>query len=218
MFTGIIETIGTITGWHAHEGGAQITVRPDRTLDDVQLGHSVAIDGICLTVIALLMDAMRFDISSETLNRSTIGFKSIGDRVHMERAMHANGRFGGHFVSGHIDETGTIDAMIPSGNSIIYRIKLSSDGIQYCIPKGSIAVSGVSLTIASLTEQTIDLALIPHSLQETTLRDAAVGDIVNIEYDMIAKYLKKYTLPAPPIATDPGDDAMTRLLTENGFI
>ncbi len=186
MFTGIIEDIGVIK----KITGKRITV--ETKLDEIKIGDSVAVDGVCLTVCAIASSGsmLEFDVSEETFERSNLRQLKTADKVNLERAIRADGRFGGHFVTGHVDECGKIVGLSPKNNSVVMKIKGNTN---YIIEKGSVAVNGVSLTIAELDEAEgfFAVALIPHTLKSTTLRYAYAGEIVNIEYDVFAKYALK---------------------------
>ena len=195
MFTGIIEEIGYIEDINVTRGSGYLTVRGKLIRQDCHLGDSIAVNGVCLTVTDISASSMRFDVSAETLERSTLGLLQQQDPVNLERAMAANGRFGGHFVSGHIDGTGTITARKPDANSTLFTITTSPQLILYVVEKGSIAIEGISLTIASCNTTSFTLSIIPHTLNRTTLQWRQVKDVVNLENDLVGKYIYRFLHP-----------------------
>lgn len=188
MFTGIVEAKGRV---RSLEGG-RLTIDPARPLgpDPIQLGESIAVNGCCLTVVAY-ENGLEFDLSPETLARTSLGTASAGAHVNLERAMRADGRFGGHVVQGHVDATATMTAIIPSGNSTIFRFRVPEGGGRYLIDKGSITLDGVSLTVVRPEKDDFEVWVIPHTLQETNLGERQVGDRLNVEYDVLAKYVER---------------------------
>ena len=190
MFTGLIEAVGTVTLLEARGNDAARLVLDLPFAGDLVLGESVSVNGCCLTVTGNEA-GVSFDLLVETLNRTNLGDLKPGDRVNLERALRADGRFGGHFVQGHVDTTATVVAAEPKGSDRNLVIAIPQGGARYFIEKGSIAVNGVSLTVASLEEESFGLWIIPHTLQETNLGDLKPGDRVNLEYDMLAKYAER---------------------------
>ena len=169
-----------------------MTVGATTIMDDLKLGDSVATNGVCLTVTALGKDFFQADVMHETMNRSSLGSLKPGSHVNLERAMPANGRFGGHMVSGHIDGTGKIVAVEKDDNAVWYTISADQQILRYIIEKGSIAIDGISLTVAKVTEHDFSVSIIPHTLKETILAEKKIGDIVNLENDMVGKYIEKF--------------------------
>ncbi|MCK5879422.1 MAG: riboflavin synthase [Holophagae bacterium] len=192
MFTGIIEEIGYIEEVNVTRGSGSLAVRGKLVRQDCHLGDSIAVNGVCLTVTDISTSSLRFDVSAETLERSTLGLLQRQDPVNLERAVAANGRFGGHFVSGHIDGVGTIVARTPDANATLFTIAASPDLIRYVVEKGSIAIDGISLTIASCNTTSFTLSIIPHTLNRTTLRWRQVKDVVNLENDLVGKYIYRF--------------------------
>jgi len=190
MFTGLIEAVGTVTLLEARGNDAARLVLDLPYAGELSLGESVAVNGCCLTVTGK-EGVISFDLLMETLNRTSLGDLKAGSRVNLERALRADGRFGGHFVQGHVDTTATVVAAEPKGSDRNLVIAIPQGGARYFIEKGSIAVNGVSLTVASLEEESFGLWIIPHTLQETNLGDLKPGDRVNLEYDMLAKYAER---------------------------
>lgn len=192
MFTGIIEEVGQIKALKRGANSIILTVGATTIMDDLKLGDSVATNGVCLTVTALGKDFFQADVMHETMNRSSLGSLKPGSHVNLERAMPANGRFGGHMVSGHIDGTGKIVAVEKDDNAVWYTISADQQILRYIIEKGSIAIDGISLTVAKVTEHDFSVSIIPHTLKETILAEKKIGDIVNLENDMVGKYIEKF--------------------------
>jgi riboflavin synthase len=190
MFTGLVEAIGSVHSLEQRGDAARLTLEtPLATL--LQLGESLAVNGCCLTVTVTTNKTASFDLLGETLNRTNLGTLASGARVNLERALRADGRFGGHFVQGHVDTTARVLSAERKGEDLNLTIAIPHGGARYFIEKGSIAVNGVSLTVASLGEDRFGLWIIPHTLQETNLGDLEAGDLVNLEYDMLAKYAER---------------------------
>ena len=191
MFTGIIEEIGVVNDVHRTSQGAVLNVGASEVLTDSKVGDSVAIDGVCLTMTQV--DSARFtaDISAETLRRTTLGNRNRGDGVNLERSLQLNSRLGGHIVLGHVDDVGVISDWRDEGDSSTMRVSASSDVMRYVVFKGSICVDGISLTVANLSETEFEIALIPHTKQVTTIGEKRVGDRVNIEVDLLGRYVEK---------------------------
>jgi len=190
MFTGLIESLGTVTALERRGDDAARLVLGASFAGELALGESVAVNGCCLTVTGK-EGGISFDLLVETLNRTNLGNLKPGARVNLERALRADGRFGGHFVQGHVDTTAEVLSAESKGSDLNLVIAIPQGGARYLIEKGSIAVNGVSLTVASLAEESFGLWIIPHTLQETNLGDLKPGDRVNLEYDMLAKYAER---------------------------
>jgi len=191
MFTGIIEEIGTILSVRKGARSSVLTIQGKVIFDDLRLGDSVAVNGVCLTVTGFTSNSFTADVMSETLSRSSLGNLKTGSHVNLERAMAANGRFGGHIVSGHIDGTGTISKIQKDDNAIWYTVKATETLLRYIVEKGSIAIDGISLTVADVTAESFRVSIIPHTAKATILSDKTVGGIVNLENDVIGKYVEK---------------------------
>jgi riboflavin synthase len=191
MFTGIIEEIGTVNNTNMAGGSGELKIAARLILDDAKLGDSIAVNGVCLTVTRINSSEISFDVSTETLRRSNLGTLKRGSQVNLERALAADGRFGGHMVSGHIDGTGTLMGKREEGNSVIFTFQAPPAIMHYLIEKGSIAIDGISLTITGLSHDSFNVAVIPHSLQQTTLGTHRIGATINLENDLIAKYIEK---------------------------
>ena len=191
MFTGIVEEMGTLTQLIRGSKEQRITISCSKILEDIHLGDSIAVNGICLTVVTYDGKSFQADVMNETFLRSSLGALRPGSPVNLERAMAADGRFGGHIVSGHIDGTGTIKTIKKDGNAIWFEIAASREITDGIVEKGSIAIDGTSLTIAAVDNVSFKVSIIPHTLKETVLGVKKVGDTVNLETDVIGKYVKK---------------------------
>lgn len=190
MFTGIIEEIGTIAEVHPKSSGVTVKINAETVLADTRIGDSIAVDGPCLTVRDLDRDGFVADISEETCRRTTLRSCQVGTRVNLERSLRLGDRLGGHLVLGHVDEIATISGWKQEGTSSLMQITVSSKVKPYIAYKGSIAVDGVSLTIANVFDNKFEVALIPHTLEVTTFGRKQNGDIVNIEVDVMARYIE----------------------------
>lgn len=191
MFTGLIEEVGKIRQVKKGANSAIITITAQKVLSDLQVGDSLAVNGICLTVTHLTATDATADMMHETLRRSSLLTHPIGSLVNLERAMPANGRFGGHMVSGHIDGTGVIMSIRPDDNAVWFRIRTKPEILRYVVTKGSIAIEGISLTVAIVTNDYFEVSVIPHTMSQTNLVKKSIGDVVNLETDCIGKYIEK---------------------------
>ncbi len=201
MFTGIIEEMGTVRRLQRTTRSCQLTIAATIVLQDTKIGDSIAVNGVCLTVTDLQADAFTADVMPETLRRSSLGILHSGSLVNLERAMAANGRFGGHIVSGHIDGVGKIASKVPEGNAQIVTISADPSLLRYIVEKGSIAIDGISLTVAKVTNSSFSVSLIPHTGTCTTLLSKRAGESVNLETDVIGKYIEKLIQPVQPTLT-----------------
>lgn len=192
MFTGIIEEVGKIKNI---QGGTnyKLTIGASKILEDIHLGDSIAVNGICLTAISWDNGSFTVDVMRETLERTSLHKLRAGSFVNLERALAANGRFGGHIVSGHIDGTGEIINIRRDANAVWYKIKTSEKIMEFIIEKGSIAIDGISLTVAKVDRSAFYVSVIPHTLENTILFRKKAGDIVNLENDIVGKYIKSFT-------------------------
>ncbi len=190
MFTGIIEEIGTIAEVQPISNGITVKIRATTVLEDIKIGDSIAVSGPCLTVRDLEQNAFVADISEETCRRTTLRDCIVGTHVNLERSLRLGDRIGGHLVLGHVDEVATISGWKEEGSSSCMQITVSPKVRPYIAYKGSIAVDGVSLTIANIHDDTFEVALIPHTLDVTTLEKSRIGEIVNIEVDVMARYIE----------------------------
>ena len=200
MFTGIIEEVGEVVAVEPHGDSAVLTIRAARIVDDLSHGASIAVDGVCLTVVGWASDDVvdiRFDVMGETLKRSGIGALTVGDRVNLERAVRADARLDGHVVQGHVDGTGVVVSRTPGDQWDSVRFGLPAELARFVAEKGSIAVDGVSLTVSAVGPDWFEVGLIPETLRATTLGDKAQGDPVNLEVDVLAKYVSRLMETAP---------------------
>ncbi len=194
MFTGLVEGLGTIARLTPEPDGLRLTIAPPDSMrsEPCQLGDSVAINGCCLTVIAQEADAWSFQAGAETLSKTNLGRLKVGDAVNLERSLPAASRLGGHFVLGHVDGVGTVDAITQTGDWVTMWFRVPPELGELMVSKGSVAVDGVSLTLVDVEPNRFSIALIPHTLAVTTLGRRSVGDAVNIETDILGKYVKKF--------------------------
>ncbi|MRG87307.1 riboflavin synthase [Salinibacillus xinjiangensis] len=215
MFTGIIEELGSIQNIHKGEKEIEMTIGADEILKDVQLGDSISVNGVCLTVTQFREESFQVDVMPETVKATSLRTLDVGSKVNLERAMAAGGRFGGHFVSGHVDGIGKIVQKKPEANAVYYQIEIPKELQQFFMLKGSVAVDGTSLTVFGVDQNIITISLIPHTVSHTVLGDKEKGDIVNIECDMLAKYVANMLFQK-----DQNEDSQLNegFLKENGFI
>lgn len=191
MFTGIVEEVGTIDTISRGANSAVLIIRAEKVLAGTKVGDSIAVNGICLTVTRLMPHAFTADVMHETLKRSSLANAMRGAHVNLERAMAADGRFGGHIVSGHVDGTGRIVEVKKDDNAIWYTIHAAPQLIRYIVEKGSVTIDGISLTVAKVAEDNFSISAIPHTVSQTVLKDRKVGAVVNLETDIIGKYVEK---------------------------
>lgn len=191
MFTGIIEEVGTIRSVRMGAKSCILTVAASTVLTDVHMGDSIAVNGTCLTVCGFDAGTFSADVMPETMRRTNLGLLVPGSAVNLERAMAANGRFGGHIVSGHIDGTGKVLSMKREDNAVWVRISADTALLRYIVEKGSIAIDGISLTVAKTGHTDFSVSIIPHTAAETTLLQKKPGDLLNLECDIIGKYVEK---------------------------
>lgn len=216
MFTGLVEEIGKINSISKGAKSAQISISAKKVLEHVQMGDSIAANGVCLTVTGYTSTQFTVDVMGETMRRSNLALLKVGDEVNLERALRVGDRLGGHIVSGHIDGKGTIINFTPEENAVWCRIHASLKILKYIIHKGSIAIDGVSLTVASVDDTQFEVSIIPHTKQVTTLLRKKPGDIVNLECDMIGKYVEK--LVSFSNKKEKNKDISLEFLSKNGFM
>ncbi len=195
MFTGLIEEKGIIKNLDIKGSSGTISISCAEVLKDTKIGDSIAVDGICLTVTRLGVDFFEADVMAETVRRSSLKEKYRGSKVNLERAMPVYGRFGGHIVSGHIDGTGIVEDIRTEENAVWFSISASNKILSHIIEKGSVAIDGISLTVAYIDDVKFKVSIIPHTIGETTLSERRRGDIVNLENDLIGKYVEKFINP-----------------------
>lgn len=196
MFSGIIETTGTVTSLVHLQQGVRLTLTPNLPLEHIALGESICVSGVCLTVTTVRDTALSFDVSAESLRRTTLGDLQPGDLVNLERSLRLQDRLSGHLVFGHVDGIGQITAIEPEGDSFLYTFKIPAELGRYLVEKGSVAVDGISLTVFHCQPTAFTCAIIPHTYQVTTLHAKKPGDRVNIENDMQGKYIEKFVQEA----------------------
>ena len=205
MFTGIVEEIGNVRAITYGSASSAITIGAVRVIDGLKTGDSICTNGVCLTVTSFGMDYFTVDVMPETLRQTSLGGLKSGSGVNLERALRLSDRLGGHIVSGHIDGTGKISRMWQEDNAIWITITAATSILKYIIPRGSVALDGVSLTVTAADDRSFSVSIIPHTQQETMLTGKKSGDILNIECDMIAKYIEKlstFQQPATKIDLD----------------
>lgn len=218
MFTGIIEEIGLVGNVQRTGDSFVLTIEAKKILEDVHLGDSIAVNGVCLTVTSFSRHQFTVDVMPETVKASSLRSLKRGSKVNLERAMAAGGRFGGHFVSGHIDGTGVIKLKKPLENAIYYEIEADPELLKYIIKRGSIAVDGTSLTVFDVTNDSFTLSLIPHTRSESILGNKETGEIVNLECDMIGKYVGHFLMSASEQTSNKSVSGLTaKFLEDNGF-
>ncbi|MEA3464615.1 MAG: riboflavin synthase [Thermodesulfobacteriota bacterium] len=215
MFTGLIEDIGTVRELRHGGVSVQLHVATSLPTSEIALGDSIAVNGICLTVVQLGGGFFVADVSPETLHCSSLGSLAPGSQVNLERALRLSDRLGGHLVSGHVDDTAIVVNRRQDGNAIHFVFKMATETLRYVVEKGSITIDGISLTVNEVTADTFAVAIIPHSLAQTTLRNVEIGSQVNIETDMIARYVEK--LMTGRIVPTSGSLTIEQL-AKNGFI
>ncbi len=223
MFTGIIEGLGTVTAIRPDGAGSRMTLQSDFNLDQTRIGDSIAVNGACLTAVAISGRRFEVDLSPESLSTTTFGAARQGDRVNLERALRLSDRLDGHLVSGHVDAVGAIQARETLGNAILISITAPVLVTRYLIRKGSVAVDGVSLTVNVCDGKGFQVSIIPHTAGLTTVGLKKVGDRVNLETDLIGKYVERFTMPASDREDRQADSAGRggidmHLLTKTGFL
>lgn len=219
LFTGIIEEIGTIKNVNKGSASCSMTIHAGKVLEGTRIGDSISTNGVCLTVTSMTGDTFTVDVMPETLRRSNLGKLLPGSYVNLERAMAADGRFGGHIVSGHIDGTGTITEYKREDNAVWVTVTCPDTLLKYIIEKGSITIDGISLTVAYVDTGCFKVSIIPHTAAETTLLKKKVGDVVNLENDVVGKYVEKL-LSFQNLQSEKkaGSNITEAFLMNNGFI
>ena len=192
MFTGIVEEKGSVRYMQLTGESGVLAVKAKKVLERTKIGDSIAVNGVCLTVTSLQPDGFTADVMAETIRRSSLGSCKVGSQVNLERAMAADGRFGGHIVSGHIDGTGQIESMRREENAVWVTIACTDKILDLIVEKGSICIDGISLTVAAVTKRNFSVSVIPHTGEETTLLKKKAGDPVNLENDIVGKYIQKF--------------------------
>ena len=213
MFTGIIEEIGKVKAITRGANSIRLTIAVKKILDDIHIGDSICTNGVCLTVTTFDIDSYTADVMPETMNRTNFKDLRINDLVNCERAMPANGRFGGHIVSGHIDGTGIISKMTRDDKAIRVKIETRPEILRYIVEKGSITIDGISLTVTDVSSFDFGVSIIQHTQDETTLTKKKIGDTVNLENDIVGKYIEKFV----GNITARNDERLLNLLKDNNF-
>lgn len=218
MFTGIVEEIGSIKSVRLGAHSSVLTIQGNLIFTDLKIGDSVAVNGVCLTATSLSNQTFACDVMHETLNRSSLSAIKAGSHVNLERAMAANGRFGGHIVSGHIDGIGKIIKIQRDDNAIWYTVKTQATIMKYIVEKGSIAIDGISLTIANVWDDSFQVSIIPHTNSNTILGEKHVGDMVNLENDVIGKYVERLLSLTPSPQSASGSGITVDFLKQHGLV
>ncbi|PYI54999.1 riboflavin synthase [Paenibacillus flagellatus] len=222
MFTGIVEEVGRMRRIAKQGQSMVLTIEAAKVLEDVGLGDSISVNGVCLTVVQFDGASFTVDVMPETFRKTTLSQLQPGSRVNLERAMPANGRFGGHIVQGHVDTPGRIVSRQPEENAVVFRIEPTGlSDMKYVIPHGSITLDGISLTVVSVDERTFTVSIIPHTLAQTVLQHKQPGDTVNIEYDLLGKYIDRllsFRGGAAEGAAGRGGGLTMEFLSKHGFM
>lgn len=197
MFTGLVEEVGRIAAVEVRDGAARLGIACDVVLDDLPLGASIAVDGCCVTVAARTDAGFAVDLMAPTLAATALGALAAGDAVNLERALRADARLGGHLVQGHVDAVGEVVAVVDEPGTRWVTVRVPSDLLRYVVPRGSLCIAGVSLTVAALDGDAATVGLIPHTLAATNLGDRRAGDRINLEVDVVAKYVERMLPPVP---------------------
>ena len=217
MFTGLIEELGTIMSKTEDGRSSKLTIKASKVLEDVRIGDSISTNGVCLTVTHFTKDHFTVDVMPETMMRSNLKMAKSGTVVNLERALRVGDRLGGHMVSGHIDGQGIVIAITREDNAVWYQISAPPSILKYIIEKGSVALDGISLTVADVNFETFKVSIIPHTLKETTLEKRKVGDAINIECDAFGKYVERIAAFATEDHTKKRSKLDMDFLSEHGF-
>lgn len=217
MFTGIIEELGVIQEIKKGSKSSKLLIKANKVLESTKVGDSICTNGVCLTVTDLKINSFEADIMAETLRRSNLGDLKVGSKVNLERALTLQSRLGGHIVSGHIDGTGEVISLVKEDNATWVTIKTTNDILRYIVLKGSITIDGISLTVAYVDDKSFKVSIIPHTAQETTLLNKTNGDTVNLECDVISKYVQKLMGFAPMDKYNESASITEDFLKINGF-
>ena len=218
MFTGIVEEVGVVKSIRRGASSAVLEIAAKTVLEDVHLGDSIAVNGVCLTATSFTGSSFTADVMHETLDRSGLASLRPGSRVNLERAMAADGRFGGHIVAGHVDGVGTILETKRDDNAVWYTVAAGPEVLRYVVEKGSITIDGISLTLAYVDDECFKVSVIPHTGEETILLQKKPGDTVNLECDLIGKYVEKLLFHKTEEQAEHGSSLDMNFLRENGFL
>ena len=217
MFTGIVEELGVIQGIKRGSKSSRLLIKANKVLENTKVGDSICTNGVCLTVTDLKANSFEADVMAETLRRSNLGDLTVGSKVNLERALTLESRLGGHIVSGHIDGVGEIISLVKEDNATWVTVKAKSDILRYVVLKGSITIDGISLTVAYVDENVFKVSIIPHTAQETTLLNKSIGETVNLECDVISKYVEKLMGLTTKEENKKNTSLTEDFLRENGF-
>lgn len=217
MFTGIIEELGVIQEIKKGSKSSKLLIKANKVLESTKVGDSICTNGVCLTVTDLKINSFEADIMAETLRRSNLGDLKVGSKVNLERALSLQSRLGGHIVTGHIDGTGEVISLVKEDNATWVTIKTTNDILRYIVLKGSITIDGISLTVAYVDDKSFKVSIIPHTAQETTLLNKTNGDTVNLECDVISKYVEKLMGLATMDKCNESESITEDFLKINGF-
>lgn len=215
MFTGIVEHLGTIETLHLHADGGLLTIKAPTVTPHLAVANSIAVDGCCLTVVAMEKGCFSADLSSETIRKTSIGEWKAGMRVNLEQPLTAGKEFGGHFVLGHVDTIGRVTRLEPEGENWRYAVEVPESFARYIVPQGSIAIDGISLTVARWHERIAEIAIIPFTYEHTNVRDKKIGDAVNLEGDVLGKYVERYLEARSSLR--PASNLSIEQLVQHGF-
>lgn len=221
MFTGIIENLGSIREIRSSDQGRRLTIETDFIFTEMKIGDSISVNGACLTVVDIDGKRFKADVSPETLTKTILGGAKIGDRVNLERALRLSDRLDGHLVSGHVDGIGIVAKRKTAGNSMIITVRVQESLSRYIINKGSVAIDGVSLTVNRCDGNSFDVTIIPHTAENTTISLYKNGDYVNIETDMIGKYVERFVLTKDKVNDRPEAGELSldmQFLKKTGFL
>lgn len=218
MFTGLIEEVGEITSVTRKGNSAQITVKAGKILKDTKLGDSISTNGVCLTVTEKTSNTFTVDVMPETMNRSNLKNFKYGSKVNLERALRVGDRLDGHMVSGHVDGLGKIANYLKEDNAVWITVEADKSLLKYIIEKGSIAIDGTSLTVAYVDDRSFKVSIIPHTGEATTLLDKKIGDEVNLECDMVGKYIEKFMKFEENKSEESNSNLNEDFLRQNGFM
>jgi len=218
MFTGLIEEVGEISSVTRKGNSAQITVKASKILKDTKIGDSISTNGVCLTVTEKTSNTFTVDVMPETMNRSNLRNLKYGSKVNLERALRVGDRLDGHMVSGHVDGLGKIANYLKEDNAVWITLEADTSLIKYIVEKGSIAIDGTSLTVAYVDDRSFKVSIIPHTGEATTLLDKKIGDEVNLECDMVGKYIEKFMKFEEDKSEEPKSNLNEDFLRQNGFM
>jgi riboflavin synthase len=215
MFTGIIEHLGTVESLKVHAEGGHLTIQAPSVAPHLAVANSIAVDGCCLTVVTVRGDKFSADLSGETIRKTSMGEWQAGTRVNLEQPMTAGKEFGGHFVLGHVDTTGRVTRLDPEGENWWYGVEVPESFAKYIVPQGSLAIDGISLTVARWNGRVAEIAIIPFSYKHTNIRSKKIGDAVNLEGDVLGKYVERYL--AVRSGAQPAGNLTIEQLVAQGF-